>query len=210
LSEWEFKSFPTPAGAANYLNEPAQQGQGEATATVRDDGTVDLFVVTPGTGSASQQWDVKSFPTPADGVNYLNEAPQQGHGEATATVRDDGTVDLLVLTPGTGSASQQWVFQTFPTLADGVKFLNEPARQGPGEVSGGLQADGKAQLFYLSSGTGSASQDWLSKTFPTPGDAVNFLNEPGQQRAGEATAIVRDDGTVALVFLGQRRIPGPH
>jgi hypothetical protein len=92
---------------------------------------------------ANQAWVFRNF-TPAEGqagaVTFLNEPARQGPGEASASPRNDGSVGLFFLEPGSlGSGNQQtWVFRNF-TAAEGpagaVTFLNEPARQGPGEAS---------------------------------------------------------------------------
>jgi hypothetical protein len=54
---------------------------------------------------ANQTWLFRNF-TAAEGtqgaVNFLNEAPQQDPGEASAVARNDGSVGLFYLEPGTG------------------------------------------------------------------------------------------------------------
>ena len=50
---WVFRNFTAAegtAGAAAFLNEPARQGAGEASAVARNDGSVALFYLEPGTG----------------------------------------------------------------------------------------------------------------------------------------------------------------
>ena len=44
---WAFQTFNSPAAAANWLNEPAVQSDGEVSATLRNDGTVGMFVIEP-------------------------------------------------------------------------------------------------------------------------------------------------------------------
>ena len=66
---------------------------------------------------------------------------------------------FFYLEPGSlGTGTQQtWVFRNF-TPAEGtagaVAFLNEPARQGPGEAIAVARNDGSVGLFYLEPGTG--------------------------------------------------------
>ena len=51
----------------------------------------------------NQEWLFAAFPAPngeADVVNLLNDPPRQGHGEASITPRDDGSVGLIYLVPG--------------------------------------------------------------------------------------------------------------
>ena len=54
---------------------------------------------------AELTWVFRNF-TPAEGttgaVTFLNEANRQGPGEASATPRNDGSVGLFFLEPGTG------------------------------------------------------------------------------------------------------------
>ena len=54
---------------------------------------------------ADQTWVFRNF-TAAEGtagaVAFLNEAPRQGPGEASAFARNDGSVALFYLEPGTG------------------------------------------------------------------------------------------------------------
>jgi len=44
---WAFQTFNSPAAAVNWLNEPAVQSDGEVSATLRNDGTVGMFVIEP-------------------------------------------------------------------------------------------------------------------------------------------------------------------
>jgi|SRR5271163_1402263 len=107
---WVFASFTAaqgPASAVAFLNDPARQGPGQATAAVRNDGSVGLFFLEPGSlGQGTQQaWVYRNF-TAAEGtagaVAFLNDAPRQGPGEASAFARNDGSVGLFYLEPGTG------------------------------------------------------------------------------------------------------------
>ena len=89
------------------MNEADRQGAGQVSAIARNDGSVGLFFLEPGslgTGTA-QAWVYRNF-TPAEGpagaVTFLNEAPRQGPGEASVFARNDGSVSLFYLEPGTG------------------------------------------------------------------------------------------------------------
>ena len=58
---------PGRGGAAvNFLNEPARQGRGEASATLRNDGTAGLLWLEPGSlgDSTAQTWQYQEFPAP--------------------------------------------------------------------------------------------------------------------------------------------------
>jgi hypothetical protein len=110
----------------------------------------------------NQTWVFRNF-SPAEGtagaVTFLNEAARQGPGEASAVARNDGSVGLFLLEPGSlGSGTQQtWAFRNFSAAegtAGAVTFLNEPARQGPGEASAFARNDGSVALFFLEPGTG--------------------------------------------------------
>ena len=164
---WVFANFPAaegPAGAVAFLNDPARQGPGQASATARNDGSVGLFFLEPGSlGEGTQQtWEYRNF-TPAEGpagaVAFLNEAFRQGRGQVSAVARNDGSVGLFFLEPGSlGSGTQQtWVYRNF-TAAEGTTgaaaFLNDAPRQGPGEASAFARNDGSVGLFYLEPGTG--------------------------------------------------------
>ena len=135
---WQFRNFTAAegtAGAVTFLNEAFRQGPGEASAVARNDGSVGLFYLEPGSlGTGTQQtWFFRNF-TPAEGtagaVAFLNEAFRQGPGEASAVARNDGSVGLFYLEPGSlGTGTQQtWFFLNF-TPAEGtagaVAFLNE-------------------------------------------------------------------------------------
>jgi hypothetical protein len=165
---WEFRDFPGPRpdgenNAVTFLNEPARQGRGEATATLRNDGSVGLFYLVPGslgTGTALT-WESREFPGP-DGekntVIFLNEPARQGPGQASVTPRNNGTVGLLYLAPGSLGAgtTQTWYFKEFPGpdgVASALALLNASPRQGAGEVSGYARNDGSAVIFYLEPGS---------------------------------------------------------
>jgi hypothetical protein len=216
---WVFRNFTAAEGtqgAVDFLNEAARQGPGEATAVARNDGSVGLFYLEPGSlgSSTAQTWVFLNF-TKAQGtqgaVNFLNAALRQGPGEASANARNDGSVGLFFLEPGSlgSSTAQTWVFLNF-TKAQGpqgaVNFLNAPARQGAGQVSAMARNDGSVGLFFLEPGSlaSIASPTWLYQNFTaaqgTQG-AVNFLNAAPRQDPGEASAVARNDGSVGLFYL---------
>jgi hypothetical protein len=216
---WVFRPFTPaegPAGAITFLNEPLRQGPGEASATARNDNSVGLFFLEPGSlGSGTQQtWVFRPF-TPAEGpagaVTFLNEPLRQGPGEASATARNDNSVGLFFLEPGSlGSGTQQtWMYRNF-TPAEGpagaLAFLNEPLRQGRGQVSATPRNDNSVGLFFLEPGSlGSGTQQtWLYRNFTPaegPAAAVAFLNDAPRQGPGEASAFARNDGSVGLFYL---------
>ena len=164
---WQFKEFTVPDGeqaAVAFLNEPFRQGAGEASATLRNNGTAGLLWLEPGSlgESDAQTWQSSEFPAPGGeqaAVAFLNEPFRQGAGEASATPRDNGTVGLLWLEPGSlgESTAQTWQFQGFPG-PDGAQaalaFLNASPRQAAGEASGFARSDGSAVVFYLEPGSG--------------------------------------------------------
>ena len=104
---WRFGQFPAPEGAQDavtFLNEDARQGRGEASATLRNDGTAGLLYLEPGSLGADTEptWFFAAFPAPGgaqDAATFLNENPRQGRGEASATLRSDGTAGLLTWSP---------------------------------------------------------------------------------------------------------------
>jgi hypothetical protein len=161
---WVFRNFPGPHGPADavtFLNEPARQGPGEASANARNNGTAGLFYLEPGSlGSGTQQtWVFREFPGPngpADAVAFLNEPARQGRGQVSANARNNGSAGLFYLEPGSlgSSTAQAWFFRNFTSPADAVTFLNEAPRQGPGEASAFARNDGSVGLFYLEPGTG--------------------------------------------------------
>jgi hypothetical protein len=165
---WQFAQFPAPYGAqdaAAFLNEDARQGRGEASATLRNDGTAGLLYLAPGSlGAASEpSWLFADFPAPGgagEAVTFLNENPRQGRGEASATLRNDGTAGLLYLEPGSlGAGTQQaWQYKDFPGPEGeqaAAAFLNASPRQQAGEATGFVRDDGSAVIFYLEPGSGS-------------------------------------------------------
>ncbi|GAA5149321.1 hypothetical protein GCM10023321_12990 [Pseudonocardia eucalypti] len=108
--EWIYREFTAaegPQGAVTYLNQAARQGAGEVTAVARNNGSVALFYLAPGSlgSSTRQQWAYREFAAsagPAGAVAFLNQSPRQGRGEASAFARNDGSVALFYLEPGTG------------------------------------------------------------------------------------------------------------
>src|SRR6202034_4418226 len=137
---WQFRAFPAPDGEASavkFLNEPLRQGRGEASGTLRNNGTAGLLWLEPGSlGEGTEQtWQSAEFPAPngeAAAVNFLNEPLRQGRGEASVTLRNDGTAGLLWLEPRSlgDSTAQTRQFQEVPgpngeQAAGGV--LNERA-----------------------------------------------------------------------------------
>ncbi|MBV9354477.1 MAG: hypothetical protein JO023_03005, partial [Chloroflexi bacterium] len=178
------------------MNEPLRQGAGEATVTLRNNGTAGLLFLEPGSlgRSTEKTWQSREFPAPNGGqaaVNFLNEPFRQGRGEATVTLRNDGSAGLIYLEPGSlGEGTQQtWQLREFPgpnAEQAAVNFLNEPLRQGAGEASLTPRGNGTVGLVYLEPGSLGAStrQTWQVREFPAPNGeqaAVNFLNEPLRQ-----------------------------
>ena len=216
---WQFRAFPAPDGeaaAVSFLNEPARQGRGEASATLRNDGTAGLLWLEPGSlgDSTVQTWQFREFPAPdgeAAAVSFLNEPARQGRGEASATLRNDGTAGLLWLEPGSlgDSTVQTWQFREFPAPdgeAAAVNFLNEPARQGPGEATVTPRGNGTVGLLWLEPGSlgGSSAPAWQYKDFPGPDGeqaALAFLNASPRQGAGEVSGFVRSDGSAVIFYL---------
>jgi hypothetical protein len=217
--EWQFAEFPAPNGekaAVDFLNVPARQGRGEASATLRNDGTAALMWLEPGSlgDSSEPAWEFEEFPAPkgeAAAVSFLNTAPRQGRGEATATLRSDGTAGLIFLEPGSlGNGTQQtWKSQEFSgpgSAPAALSFLNERPRQGAGEASVTPRDNGTTGLLWLDPGSlgDSTSQAWQYKDFPGPGGqqaALAFLNASPRQAAGEASGFVRNDGSAVIFYL---------
>ena len=216
---WQFSAFPAPDGeqaAVNFLNEPLRQGAGEASATLRNDGTAGLLWLEPGSlgDGGAQTWQMRNFPAPNGeqaAVEFLNEPLRQGAGEATATLRNDGTAALLWLEPGSlgYSDAQTWQSAEFPGpggLKAAVDFLNEPLRQGRGEASVTPRGNGSVGLLWLEPGSlgYSDAQTWQSQEFAGPDGAqaaVDFLNAAPRQGAGEASGFVRNDGSAVICYL---------
>jgi len=115
------------------------------------------------------------------------------------------------LEPGSLGTSDEntWQSREFPAPNGGqaaVDFLNEPLRQGRGVATVTLRNDGSAGLIYLEPGSlgEGTEQTWQLREFPAPNGekaAVDFLNEPLRQGAGEASITPRGNGTVGLVYL---------
>jgi len=156
-------------------------------------------------------WVYTNF-TPAQGtagaVTFLNEADRQGPGEASATPRNDGSVGLFYLAPGSlgTSTTPTWLFRNFAAVQDALAFLNDPLRQGSGQVSAIARSDGSVGLFFLEPGSlgTSTAQTWMYLDFtPAQGTtaAVEFLNAAPRQGPGEASAFARNDGSVSLFYL---------
>ena len=216
---WQFREFPAPDGeqaAVNFLNEPLRQGRGEASATLRNNGTATLLWLEPGSLGESTEptWEVQEFPAPngeGEAVAFLNLPPRQGRGEASATLRNNGTAGLIYLEPGSlGDGTQQtWQSQEFsgPNSAQAaVDFLNDPLRQGAGEASVTPRNNGTTGLLWLEPGSlgDSTQQAWQHKDFPGPDGesaALGFLNASPRQGAGEASGFVRSDGSAVVFYL---------
>jgi hypothetical protein len=217
--EWLFAAFPAPNGEAdvvNFLNDPPRQGHGEASVTLRSDGTAGVFYFNPGSlgNSTAQTWQARNFAAPngaLQAVGFLNEALRQGPGEATATYRSDGSVGLIYLEPGSlgTNTTPTWEFRDFtgPDAAQQcVNFLNAPARQGRGEASITPRDDGSVGLIYLVPGSlgSNASPTWFFADFPAPNgvaSALAFLNAAPQQGEGELSGYARSDGSAVIFFL---------
>ena len=139
-SIWEFRDFPGLNGEDNadiFLNQPDRQGRGEAAAALRSDGSVALFYLVPGSLGVNPNptWESREFAGPngaKDAAIFLTEPDRQGRGEATATLRSDGTAGLLYLSPGSLgiSTTHTWEYGEFVGPKQAVDFLNDPARRG--------------------------------------------------------------------------------
>jgi len=213
---WETTEFLGCDGAeqaVQFLNDADRQGPGEASATLRHDGSAGLIYLTPGSlgTSTAQTWILKQLPGPDGGqvaVQLLNGADRQGPGEASASLRGDGTAGLIFLAPGSQGLTTEYTWYLFePSAPDGaeqvVQFLNENG-QGAGQASVTVPSDGSARLMYLgpgSLGTGTALT-WRTREFASAQDAVDFLNGPGldQPGPGEAVAWLPGDGNGAVIF----------
>jgi hypothetical protein len=162
----------------------------------------------------NKTWQFRGFPAPdgeGSAVEFLNEPLRQGRGEASANFRNNGTAAVLWLEPGSlgESTAQTWQFREFPAPGgekEAVDFLNEPLRQGAGEASATFRNDGTAGVLWLEPGSlgESTAQTWQLREFPGPGGekaAVDFLNEPLRQGAGEASVTPRGNGTAGLLWL---------
>ena len=215
---WEFKEFPGPSpnggdNAVFFLNEPDRQGRGEAAAALRSDGSVGLFYLVPGSlgVSPNPSWQYREFPGPngaKDAAIFLNAPDRQGRGEASATLRADGTAGLLYLEPGSlgTSTTHTWEYGEFVGPKQAVDFLNDPARQGRGEATVTPRKNGTVGLLYLSPGSlgASTAHAWCFKEFPAPHgvrDALAFLNASPRQGAGEVSGYARNDGSAVIFYL---------
>jgi hypothetical protein len=217
--QWQFEAFPAPDGEAavvTFLNEPLRQGRGEASVTLRNDGTAGLLWLEPGSlgEGAEQTWQYREFAAPSGEqavVTFLNEPFRQGPGEASVTLRNDGTAGLIWLEPGSlgEGAEQTWQYREFPAPGGeqaAVAFLNEPLRQGRGEASVTPRGNGTAGLIWLEPGSlgDSTAQSWQFKDFAGPDGkqaAIAFLNASPRQGPGEASGFVRNDGSAAIFYL---------
>ena len=171
---------PRPNGEDNaviFLNDPDRQGRGEATAALRSDGSVGLFYLVPGSlgTNPNPTWQCQEFPGPngaKDAVIFLNEPDRQGHGEASVSLRGDGTAGLLYLEPGSlgTSTTHTWEYGEFVGPKQAVDFLNDPARQGAGEATVTPRKNGTVGLVYLVPGSldDSTTQTWCYKEFHAP------------------------------------------
>jgi hypothetical protein len=204
---WVYDNFGSQADAVSFLNLDARQGPGEACASARNDGSVGLIFLEPGSLGASTAltWVYDNFGSQADAVSFLNLDARQGPGEASTTLRGDGSVGLFFLEPGTtgGNTSPTWVSQDFASVADALAFLNGVPRLGPGQVSAMARNNGTVGMFYLEPGSLGAisTPTWAFQNFATVADALTFLNAAPSKGPGEASAFARNDGTVSLFYL---------
>ena len=222
--QWQFIEFTGSNGvqqAISFLNAPARQGPGEATATVQAGGSVGLFYLEPGSlgSSTAQTWESADFAglTGAQlAVNFLNDPARQGPGQVTATMSAGGPTEVIYLSPGSlgSNTTPSWETLVEPGpngLKLAVDFLNENPRQGAGEVSVTVLPGGGLGLIYLNPGSlgASTSPTWFYKEFPAPNgvtSALAFLNAVPQQAAGEVSAFAPGDGSAVIVYLE----PGPN
>ena len=143
---WESQEFPVPTGekdTVTFLNDPARQGPGEATATLRSDGSAGLLYLAPGRRGSEHgaNLGVPGIRGAQQAVDFLNEPARQGPGQASVTPRNDGSAGLLYLVPGSlgTSTKQTWHFKDFPApngVTSALAFLNAHPRQGAAEASG--------------------------------------------------------------------------
>jgi hypothetical protein len=106
-------------------------------------------------------------------------------------------------------ANQIWQFRAFPAPdgeASAVSFLNEPARQGPGEATVTPRGNGTVGLLWLEPGSlgDGTAPTWQYKDFPGPDGehaALAFLNASPRQGAGEVSGFVRNDGSAVIFYL---------
>ena len=165
----------------------------------------------------AQQWQFIEF-TGSNGVQqavtFLNESARQGPGEASATVQANGSVGLFYLEPGSlgSGTAQTWESASFAGLNGAqlaVNFLNEPARQGSGQVTATIPAAGPTEVIYLSPGSlgSNTTPSWETLVEPGPvletalKSAVNFLNENPRQGPGQVSVTALSNGSVGLIYL---------
>lgn len=216
--QWQHSEFTVNGEqqAVAFLNLPLRQGAGEASVTLRNNGSAGLIWLEPGSlGEGTEQtWQSSEFPAPSgaqDAVNFLNEPARQGRGEASATLRNDGSAGLIWLEPGslgngTGQAWEVTEFSGANAEQQAVDFLNAAPRQGAGEASVTPRGDGTVGLIYLEPGSldEGTAQDWHWKDFPGPNgaqDVLNFLNASPRQAPGEASCFIRNNGSAAVFYL---------
>lgn len=91
---------------------------------------------------ANQQWQHSEFTVNGEqqAVAFLNLPLRQGAGEASVTLRNNGSAGVIWLEPGSlGEGTQQtWQSSEFPApngAQDAVNFLNHP----PATRAGGSQ-----------------------------------------------------------------------
>jgi hypothetical protein len=216
--QWQHSEFTVNGEqqAVAFLNLPLRQGAGEASVTLRNNGSAGVMWLEPGSlGFGTEQtWQASEFPAPngaQDAVNFLNEPARQGAGEASVTLRNDDSAGLIWLEPGSlgDSTRQAWEVTEFSggdAEQEAVNFLNAAPRQGPGEASVTPRGNGTVGLVYLEPGSlgEGTDQTWQRKDFPGPNGAqavLNFLNAAPPQGHGEATCFVRNDGSAAVFYL---------
>jgi hypothetical protein len=212
----EFYDSDEAAGAeqlVQFLNEN-RLGPGEASATLRH-GSAGLLYLTPGSlgTSTAQTWFHQELSNTAAAMQFLNENGQ-GPGEASASLRGDGSVGLVFLAPGSLGTGTEYSWWPFEADADGaqqvVQALNEN-RLGPGQASVTARSDGSATaLFLLPGSLGSTLQTWLTSEFATAIKAVDFLNGPGLDQPGPGGAVAwLSGGSAVLFYLASEEIIHP-
>ena len=80
------QEFPGPdsaQAAADFLNEPLRQGAGEASVTLRNDGSAGLLFLEPGSlgNSTAQTWLTREFPAPDGAQAAVGKRHGQVHGQ---------------------------------------------------------------------------------------------------------------------------------
>ena len=107
-------------------------------------------------------------------------------------------------TPDTGlPPNQHWFFQNFASVQAALNYLNAAPAQAAGEVSANARNDGTVGIFYIFPPTVPLDRHkaWFFSNFPSPTDALNFLNDQPVQSDGEVSAIARNDGTVGMFYI---------